>query len=114
VFLSYGSMIRRLASLPRFRVGARSPASRVLSRRYDFLTFLPPRFVAFAGRYLGATRCVRSPADECTAKAWSWSPGISGRDLAEEATGAPKFLGNLNHPFAVFQTDAGRTAGTRP
>jgi hypothetical protein len=60
------------------------------------------------------TRCVRSPADECTAKAWSWSPGISGRDLAEEATGAPKFLGNLNHPFAVFQTDAGRTAGTRP
>lgn len=43
--------------------------------------------------------------------AWSWSPG---RDVVEEATGSPKFLGNLNHPFAVFQTDAGRTAGYRP
>jgi len=36
------------------------------------------------------------------------------RDVAEEATGAPKFLGNLSDPFAMFQTDAGRTACTRP
>jgi len=28
--------------------------------------------------------------------------------------GSPKFLGNLDHPFAMFQTDAGRTADTRP
>ncbi len=34
------------------------------------------------------------------ARAWSWSPGVSGRDVAEETTGSPKFLGNLNHPFA--------------
>ena len=26
----------------------------------------------------------------------------------------PKFLGNLHHPSAMFQTDAGRTACTRP
>ena len=36
------------------------------------------------------------------------------RDVAEEATGAPKFLGNLSYPFAMFQSDAGRTACTRP
>ena len=44
----------------------------------------------------------------------SWSPGSSSREFAEETAGPPKFLGNLDHPFAVFQTDAGRTAGTRP
>src|SRR6476646_10653514 len=31
--------------------GASSPASTVLSRRYDFLPPIPPRFVAFAWRY---------------------------------------------------------------
>ena len=35
-----------------------------------------------------------------TAKAWSWSPGNSSRDVAEEMTGSPKFLGNPNCPFA--------------
>jgi len=79
---------------------ASSPASTVLSKRYDFLPPIPPRFVAFAWRYLGCTRCFRSSTDECAAEAWSWSPGISGRDFAEETTGPPKFLGNLNCPFA--------------
>ena len=41
-----------------------------------------------------ALACVRSSADECAAEAWSWSPGISGREFAEETTGSPKFLGN--------------------
>ena len=36
-------------------------------------------------------------------------PGIS-----EETTGSPKFLGNLDCPFARVLTDAGRTAHTRP
>ena len=36
--------------------GASSPASTVLSKRYDFLPPIPPRFVAFAWRYLGCTR----------------------------------------------------------
>ena len=36
-------------------------------------------------------------------------PGIS-----EETTGSPKFLGNLDCPFAHVLTDAGRTACTRP
>ena len=36
-------------------------------------------------------------------------PGIT-----EEATGPPKFLGNLDYPFARVLTDAGRIACTRP
>ena len=38
----------------------------------------------------------------------------SGRDVTEETTGSPKFLGNLDCPFARVLTDAGRTANTRP
>ncbi len=38
----------------------------------------------------------------------------SGRDIAEETTGSPKFLGNPNCPFAHVLTDPGRTACTRP
>ena len=34
--------------------------------------------------------------------------------FAEEASGSPKFLENLNCSFAMFQSDAGRTACTRP
>ena len=59
------------------------------------------------------TRSFRSSADECAAEAWSWSPGISGRDIAEETTGSPKFLGNPNVRLHMF-FDAGRTACTRP
>ena len=33
---------------------------------------IPPHFVSFAWRYLGCTRCFRSLADECAAKAGSW------------------------------------------
>jgi hypothetical protein len=33
-------------------------------------------------------------------RAWSWSPGVSGRDSSAETTGSPKFLGNLDCPFA--------------
>ena len=89
----------------------RSPASSVLSRRYDCLPPLPPRFVAFAWRYLGCTRSVRSGADECAAQAWSWLPGVSSRNCAEETTGSRKFLGNLDCPFAHVQsTPAGLIA----
>ena len=39
-------------------------------------------------------RCVRQR------RAWGWLPGGPGRDSSVETTGAPKFLGNLNCPFA--------------
>src|SRR5262249_3731784 len=51
-----------------------------------------------------STRSLRSPADECTAEARSWSPGVSGRDFAEETTGSRKFLGNPDCPFAHVQS----------
>ena len=90
---------------------ASSPASTVLSKRYDILPSVPPRFVPFAWRYLAFTRSVRSSADECAAEAWSWSPGDSGREFHEETTGSPKFLGNPDCPFAHVQsTPAGLRA----
>ena len=54
-------MTRRPASLPRVQVGASSPASSVLSGRYDFLPLLPPRFVAFAWRYHPSARVSPGP-----------------------------------------------------
>ncbi len=61
---------------------------------------------------LAALRCLRlaiprlalvlfAPQRTSTAaKAWSWLPGISHQDYAEETTGPPKFLENPNCPFA--------------
>ena len=49
-----------LRSLPRVLGGASSPASPVLSGRYDFLPSVPPHFVAFAWRYHPSARV--SPA----------------------------------------------------
>ena len=90
--------------------GASSPDSTVVSKRYDFLSPIPPRFVAFAWRYLGRTRLssllggrVRRRGLELVTR--YLRPGIS-----EETTGSPKFLGNLPCPFAHVLADAGRTA----
>jgi hypothetical protein len=71
---------------------ASSPASAVLSKRYDFLPPFSLHFVPFVWRYLEATRWFRSPADECTAGAWSWSPGnptgiIRGDDRISQVPG---------------------------
>ena len=107
-------MIRRSRFPPLVPAGSRSPASAVLSRRYDFPSSVPPRFVAFAWRYLGRTRLssllggrVRRRGRELVTR--YLQPGIS-----EETTGSPKFLGNLHCPFAHVLADAGRTAHTRP
>jgi hypothetical protein len=114
VFLSSGSMIRRLASLPWLRLGA----VRQLQRYYqDAMTSRRPSRRAplpSLGGTSVALASVRSSAGECAAEAWSWSPGGSGRDVAEETRGSPKFLGNLACPFAHVLSDAGRTARTRP
>jgi hypothetical protein len=95
-------MIRRLASLPGLRSGTVRPLRRyyqgaMTSCRPSRRTSLPS-----LGGTSAFTRSVRSPADEWAAEAWSWSPGSSGRDFAEETTGSPKFLGNLDCPFALF------------
>jgi len=46
-----GSFFRRPASLPRVRAVSRSPASSILSGRYDFLPSVSPPFVPFGRRY---------------------------------------------------------------
>lgn len=54
---------------------------------------ISPHFVSFAWRYLGCTRCVRSLTDECAAKAWSWQPGVSIRELTKEQIGLSQVPG---------------------
>ncbi len=99
--LKNGSMKRRPASLHWLRQGT----VRQLHRYYrDAMTSCRPSRVTSLPSFGGtsaSTRSVRSPTDECTAGAWSWSPGISIRNFAEETTGPPKFLENPNCPFAM-------------
>jgi hypothetical protein len=107
-------MIRRLASLHWLRPGGvrqllRYYQDAMTSRRPSRCTSLP----SLGGTSM-LTRSVRSRADECAARAWICSPGFSSRDLIEETTGPPKFLENLKCPFAMFQSDSGRTVRTRP
>src|SRR5262245_53973713 len=112
------SQERFLDPTPRFPSlapgGTRSPASQVLSRRYDFLPSITPRFVAFAWRYLGCTRSFRSRADECAAQAWSWSPGGSNREWPRRRQDLPSSWRTPIVRLHMFHTDAGRTADTRP
>jgi hypothetical protein len=61
------------------------------------------------------TRSFRSAADECAAEAGSWSPGSSGRDVAEETTGSPKVPGGprLSVCACATPTPAGPRAPDR-
>ena len=58
-----------------------------LSRRYAALKPSRRTSLPSLGGTSAFTRYVSSPADECTAKAWSWSSGGSSRKFAEERTG---------------------------
>ena len=98
VFPSNGTMTRRLASLHGVRADSRSPASTVLSRRYDSLSPIPPRFVAFAWRYrsgrlrfasAGGKR--QTPADrDALVTRVPHTPGVSyGSDRASHVPGEP-------------------------
>ena len=114
MFPSTGSAGRRFASLHRVLRGEfpcfsstikalRLPAAHPAALRCLRLA-VPQRF----------TRWVRSPADECTAGAWSWSPGVSSRVSPRKRQDPPKFLGNPNCPFAhVPTTPAGLLAPDR-
>ena len=51
VFPNSGPMLRRLASLHRLPAGSGSPASTVLSRRYDFLSSVSRHSVSLDSRY---------------------------------------------------------------
>ena len=79
--LSKARCLRRISqrrfhySTPRFppsgRPGRSSPTSQVLSRRSDFLPFVPRRFVAFARRYHGSTRLISFLPTPSRAKRWA-------------------------------------------
>ena len=73
MFPSNGLITRRPASLPRVPGGASSPASAVLSGRYDFLPPVSPRFVAFAWRYHSQRSCFARTRPSAAA---GGSPGV--------------------------------------
>jgi len=88
---------------------ARSPASSVLSGRYDSLPSVPPHFVAFVWWYHGSTRSFRSRRHRVLRRTGLelvtryLRPGGS----SVETTGPPKFLGNLNLRLPML-SDPGR------
>src|SRR6185369_8361587 len=94
--------------------GGRSPASSVLSRRYDFLPPVPPRFVAFAWRYPSRPLVLFAPRRTSAPP----RPGV-GHPVAPAGMSRgrrqdlPSSWGAtiVRLPCSV---DAGRTAVTRP
>jgi hypothetical protein len=111
VFLRSDSVIRRLASLHWFRPGAvhqfcRYYQDAMTSCRPSRRTSLP----SLGGTSVALVRFA-PPADECAARGLElvtrWLPP----GCTEETTGAPKFLGNPDCPFAHVQsTPAGLSA----
>jgi len=90
----------------------RFPRFHGTTRRSDSPSPVPPRFVAFAGRYPGCTR-VSLP----------WPPSAPATDLelvtrylrpgcTEKVKGPPRFLGNPRERALFF--DPGGIAGARP
>src|SRR5262245_61492310 len=94
--------------------GGRSPASPVLSRRYDSLPPVPPHFVAFAWRYLGVHSFVSLPGGRVRRRGLELvtrylRPGLSRRRRQELPSSWGTPIARL--PCSI---DAGRTAVTRP
>jgi len=94
--------------------GASSPASAVLSRRYDLLPPVPPHFVAFAWRYLTRPLVLFAPrrtsAPPRPGVVNPVSPAGSSRRSRQDLPGSWG-TPSVRSPCSV---DAGRTAGTRP
>jgi len=108
MFPSNGLITRRPASLPRVLGGASSPASTVLSGRYDFLPPIPPHFVAFA-RTVPREHASFAPTLAACVEA---GPGV-GHPVAPsgvasmETTGSPTFLGNPDCALALLSDPGG-------
>ncbi len=115
VLPSNGVVTRRPASLPRVQGGASSPASTVLSGRYDFLPFLPPRFVALTPAVPSQrSHFARSAAERCHGRSSGVGHPVSPAGLLSmETTGSPTFLGTPDCALALL-SDPGRTGGIRP
>jgi hypothetical protein len=115
MFPSNGLITRRPASLPRVPDGTGSPASAVLSGRYDFLPPFPPRFVAFTWRYHPKRSCfARHAAERCRRRCSGVGHPVppAGKESVE-TTGSPTFLGNPHCALALL-SDPGRTHASGP
>jgi hypothetical protein len=94
--------------------GASSPASTVISKRYDFLPLIPPRFVTFAWRYLSA----HSLDSLFGGQVHRRSPELVTRCL--QPGQLPRKWQDLTSSWRTpivhspCSVDAGRTADTRP
>ena len=93
--------------------GASSPASSVLSKRYDFLPSIPPHFVSFAWRYLHGHSFFSLPSRRVRCRGLELlsrylRPGVCrGNDRISQVPGEPRLS------VRSCSVDAGRTAGTR-
>ncbi len=82
-------------------------------KRYDFLPPIPPHFVFFAWRYLGCTRDyapqrTSAPSRPGVGNPVSPSGNCRGNGRISQVLGKPVVR------LHMFQSDAGRTARTRP
>ena len=109
------SFFRRPASLHRVRAVSRSPASSILSGRYDFLSPVSPHFVAFAWRYHTGRLVIRFPPPKTPKRGdlevLGAAPPPPRTPL--ETTGSPKFLGNP-YCLSAMVSDSGRKVDFRP
>ena len=90
-----------------------SPASTVLWRRYDFLSSIPPHFVAFAWRYHGGVLICSIRRGTPRVDGQGFQSGCPCPLHCVEKTGSPTFLENPNCALALLY-DPGRTDDTRP
>ena len=91
-----------------------SPASTVLSKRYDFLQSVPPHFVSFVWRYLGCTRKFAPRRPSAPSRPGVVHPVAPAGMLPRRRQDLPSSWGTSIIRLHMFQTDAGRTAHTRP
>ena len=80
--------------------------------RSDSLPPVPPRFVAFAWRYLGRTRVSLPRPPSAPAAGLELVTRYLRPGLTEETAGPPRFLGNPCARALFF--DPGGTASARP
>ena len=111
---------RARACRPALRFPPQGPPGRVplLRRYYQSATTScrPSRRTSLPslGGTSASTRSVRSPADECAAGAWSWSPGSSGRDIRRGDDRISQVPGEPRLPVCRVQsTPAGPRAPDR-
>ena len=95
--------------------GGRSPASAVLSRRYDFLPPVPPHFVSFAWRYLPRALVLFAPRRTSAPPGPGVGHPVSPAGISlRRRQDLPSSWGTPIVRSHMLQTDSGGTAGTRP